>query len=165
MTWHQLFYLMQFKSMMFQEYDDFFYLFSTITALGVIVNLNVWNVLSWCEIWLMSSLQKKTSYCGGFFAEDTKTAAICHILQHFFEPPMYMRYIAAFHWTPAINIAFCRILQRLHIKPPQYMCFSSVWLSFSGIPLNRHNKYSLLLCTIAGVYKTNTIYVFKQCLN
>lgn len=26
-------------------------------------------------------------YCGGFFAMDTKIAAICHILQRFFKPP------------------------------------------------------------------------------
>ena len=103
---------------------------------------------------------RKTSYCGRFFAMVAKTTAICHTLWRFFGPPLYMRYIAVFHWTAAIDLVFCGILQWWYIKPPQYMCFSGVRLSYSGASSIRHNIYSLFQHTTTTVYKTAAIHKF-----
>ena len=89
-----------------------------------------------------------------------------------------MRYIAAFHWIAAIDLAFCGVLQRryincrnirvlaalditiavLHklvaikipfrsilqwwyIKPPQYISFSGIYVTYSGGLADRRNRY------------------------
>uniref|UniRef100_A0A7N2MD27 Uncharacterized protein n=1 Tax=Quercus lobata TaxID=97700 RepID=A0A7N2MD27_QUELO len=51
----------------------------------------------WVDSWWLFPNQGFVGLIARDYLEDTKTAAICHILQHFFEPPLYMRYIAAFH--------------------------------------------------------------------
>ena len=62
------------------------------------------------------ALQENRAIAVRFFAADAKTAAICHILWRFFGPPLQMRYIAEFHWTTAIDVAFCGVLQRHYIN-------------------------------------------------
>ena len=49
--------------------------------------------------------------------------------------------IVALHKPNAINIPFCGILQQQNIKPPQYISFSGISVTYSGRLDDRHNKY------------------------
>ena len=62
-----------------------------------------------------------------------KTTAICCILQRFFGPLLYVGSIKAFHWTAAIVLVFCGVLQRRYLEPLQYICFSSVNLDIVAL--------------------------------
>ena len=35
-----------------------------------------------------------------------KNTAICHLMQHFYGPPLYISSIVAFKWTTTINLVF-----------------------------------------------------------
>lgn len=50
------------------------------------------------------------------FLRWLQKSSICYILWCFFGLPLYMRYVAAFYWTTAIDLAFCDVLQRRYIN-------------------------------------------------
>ena len=48
-------------------------------------------------------------------------------------PLLYMGPIVAFHWTAAIVLVFCGILQRRYTESPQYMCFRGINLDIAAL--------------------------------
>ena len=90
-----------------------------------------------------------TGYYRGFFVAISKTATIHHIQRCFFELPMYMRYIEAYHSTTAIDIIFCNAPQWQYKKQPQYMCLSGISFSYSDGILNHHNICIFAACFLS----------------
>ena len=74
-----------------------------------------------------------------------------------------MSHIEAFFRTTAVVIVCCGILQQRYIKPPQYICFSSVNLNIAV--LQNPIAINILFCadTIAVVYKIVAICKLQRC--
>lgn len=125
--------------------------------------LNLFEKL-WLLMW-SAYTTRKTSYCSGFSVVVSKTIAIRHILRHFFELLLYVKYIVAYHQIAVVDIVFCGALQRQYKKLPRYMCFSGISFSYSGGIPNYHN---ICLFVTAAIYllitQTHFCPIFSLCL-
>ena len=100
------------------------------------IGYGVWYMVELCMLSRLKKLTtRKLSYCGRFFCGGCKNCRYMSHIAAFFGLPLWMRYIVAFHWTAAIDLAFCSVLQWRYI--------------------NRRN-------TTVVEYKTAAIYIFLR---